>query len=346
MVSSIPRITILMPVYNCEAFIAATLESLLQQTFSDFELLVIDDASTDATVSIIEGFDDSRIHLIVKPENTGYTHSLNRGLTMAKGDYIARMDADDIALPERLAQQVTFMDAHPEVVACGTAYQIMDTSQVVTFPTTHEAIRLRLLEQTCFAHPTVMLRTSVLRAHGLQYVVAKEPAEDYDLWIALSRVGQLANLDTVLLYYRVHDAQVSNTRRARQLASKVDSRILILSDLLPTVKATYGVLLTKVFTGAFLSYAEVDRFRTLVALLLERNVALCAFEADGLCDYLKRLEHKQVKQLLLRPKRFGLKHLMYYWRCHFDGVVSLGFKTSIIVSVKSLIGYRPKKVVL
>ena len=144
-----PKVTVLMPVYNCEAYVGEAIDSILGQSFTDFEFLIIDDASNDNTVSVIQSFTDSRIRLIEKPRNTGYTNSLNYGLTIAKGEYIARMDGDDISLPERFAKQVTFMDAYPEVVACGTTYSIIGSSEIKNVPLNHDDIKVQLLQKTC-----------------------------------------------------------------------------------------------------------------------------------------------------------------------------------------------------
>ena len=118
-----PTVSVLMPVYNCADFIESSVESILLQTFSDFEFLIIDDFSTDGTYEYLQSLTDSRIKLIRKSKNTGYAISLNIGLNNARGKYIARMDADDISLPERFARQVSFMDNQPEVVVCGSWYE-------------------------------------------------------------------------------------------------------------------------------------------------------------------------------------------------------------------------------
>ena len=124
-ISTTPKITVLLPVYNCELYVRTAIESILNQTFTDFEFLIIDDASTDKTLAVLKKIKDSRIQLIEKPVNSGYTNSLNYGLQMAKGKYIARMDGDDISHPERFAKQIVYLEAHPEVVVCGTTYKIV-----------------------------------------------------------------------------------------------------------------------------------------------------------------------------------------------------------------------------
>ena len=132
-----PLVSVILPVYNCESFIHETVESILNQTYIDFELLIIDDASSDETVMKIKQFEDDRIKLIEKPENTGYTNSLNQGIKLAKGKYIARMDSDDICEPNRFEKQVKMLENRPELIVCGSAIQINGGDQVLKYPLSH-----------------------------------------------------------------------------------------------------------------------------------------------------------------------------------------------------------------
>ena len=209
-----PKISVLLPVYNCEKFIVETIESVLQQTYTDFELLIIDDCSTDTTIAFIEQFNDSRIQLIKKEKNTGYTDSLNFGVSIANGQYIARMDGDDICLPTRFEKQVAFLDANPKVILCGTAIQIIGTYTILKHPPNHEEIKVKLCFGNSFYHPTVMGRIDIFQSYP--YNKAFEPAEDYDLWTRLAFQGELANLEEVLLLYRVHENQVSVEKNSIQ----------------------------------------------------------------------------------------------------------------------------------
>lgn len=161
-VKNTPTITVLMPVFNCELYIKDAVDSILNQTYNNFEFLIIDDASTDETVSIIKAYTDSRIKLIEKPINTGLTNSLNQGLKLAKGKYIARMDGDDISLPERFEKQITFLEKNPEVVLCGSWFNVIGSELVIKTPENYEDIKLALLKGNCIAHPSVMMRNKFL----------------------------------------------------------------------------------------------------------------------------------------------------------------------------------------
>lgn len=208
----IPKISVLMPVFNCRQYIEDSVNSILNQTFSDFEFLIIDDSSTDGTFEYLKSLTDPRITLIRKPQNTGYTVSLNIGLKMAKGKYIARMDGDDISLSDRFAKQVTFMDANPDIIVCGGGYEAIGSDFKFIPKTSNEDIVLEMMSFSPIAHPTVFLRNSILKNNNIQYNTKYEPAEDYQLWMILSEYGKLANLSDVLIYYRIHQNQTTNLR--------------------------------------------------------------------------------------------------------------------------------------
>ena len=210
------KVSILMPVFNGEKYLQEAIESILGQTFVDYEFLIIDDGSADQSFSIIKEFGDSRIKLERNGLNRGLVYSLNKGLDLASGEYIARMDCDDISLPERLAKQVAFMDCHPEVGVCGTWVESMDTGQIYRCLVDHESIQAGLLQTNQMAHPSVMIRTSVIRQHRLYYNPAFPYAEDYELWVRMAKLTRLANLPEVLVRHRIHSLQISNLYQKEQ----------------------------------------------------------------------------------------------------------------------------------
>jgi glycosyltransferase involved in cell wall biosynthesis len=217
--SASPKVTVLMPVYNGERFLREAVESILNQTFGDFEFLIIDDGSLDRSAEIIRGYDDPRIRLIRNETNLGIVASLNRGIDQAQGEYIARMDCDDISMPARLEKQVAFMEKHPGVGVCGTwARVIDDRGQVVSLrrsPQGKAAHRL-CWRPTPFIHPTCMLRSALLKEY--RYLPGFPHAEDYELWLRLCRRTLFANIGEYLLHYRAHDANIGRSRRTEQLA--------------------------------------------------------------------------------------------------------------------------------
>lgn len=207
----VPRVSVLLPVWNGEAFLEAAVESILRQTLSSFELIVIDDGSTDASAAIAEKFasSDDRVCLL-RRAHEGLSAALNAGIAAARGEYIARMDADDVSVPQRLEKQVSYLDAHPACVATGSWIEVVDEAGlplgVKTFRETHEQISAALFGGISpMAHPTVVMRGDVLRATG-GYDARFYPSEDLDLWFRLAERGELANLGEVLLRHRRHKA--------------------------------------------------------------------------------------------------------------------------------------------
>lgn len=212
-----PLVSVLLPVYNGAAYLAEAIESVLTQTFRDFELLVIDDGSSDESLAIAQSYADARIKVITKTSHQGLIDSLNQGLELAKGKYIARMDADDISLPTRFEKQVRFMDKHPKVGVCGTDIQYIGKTTTFCYPKSHgEILSAIFFNQAIFCHPSVFIRNEVLQKHQLKYPTKYIHSEDYALWLELSECCQLANLPEVLLLYREHAAQVSQVYRRTQ----------------------------------------------------------------------------------------------------------------------------------
>lgn len=211
-IAASPRVTILMPVYNGCPYLAAAIESMLGQSFTDFELLIVDDASTDDSRKVAAGFADPRIRLLANERNLGLIGTLNVGLRAARGEYVARMDQDDWSLPQRLERQVAYMDGHAEVGALGTGFQLMDAAGApgveVLFPASHASIRWSLAFFSPLAHPTVMMRRRLVAAVG-GYRDAAVHCEDYDLWWRLSRATRIANLPEILLRLRKHDTSIT-----------------------------------------------------------------------------------------------------------------------------------------
>jgi glycosyltransferase involved in cell wall biosynthesis len=222
--SSIP-ISVLMPVYNAERYLAEAVESILAQTFTDFEFLIIDDGSTDSTPAMLRSYAerDARIRLVVRRENFKLVRTLNELIGMAQGEFVARMDADDIALPHRFERQVAFLREHPEVVVAGSRVDCIDPEGAILrqFGTeeTHEAIdRAHLAAQgQTIVHPAVMIRSEVLKAIG-GYRTEFTFAEDFDLWLRLAEAGRVTNIPEVLLKYRVHASSWGYTYQHRQSA--------------------------------------------------------------------------------------------------------------------------------
>ena len=203
-----PLVSVLMPAYNAERYIDEAVQSILNQSFKDFELIILNDGSTDKTWSIVQKYasKDSRIVAVSNTKNMKLSRTLNRGINMAKGKYIARMDADDISLSNRLRDQYHFMETHPQVGISGGSMNIIDTSNKVIgkrdYHLSDVDIREHIFKYSPFSHPLIIIRKSVLDKVGY-YNPDFNPAEDYELYFRIGTISQFANLPIVLLRYRV-----------------------------------------------------------------------------------------------------------------------------------------------
>jgi GT2 family glycosyltransferase len=221
MLSKMPAVSVILPVFNGERFVREAVASILSQTFNDFELIVIDDGSSDHTPEILAALakQDDRLRLITRP-NRGLVASLNEGLAAARAPLIARMDHDDVSLPHRLAAQVRRMNHEPELVCLGGGQMMIDSAgrdlRVVMPPADHLEIDRRLLAgHGAICHPSAMIRRAALDKAG-HYRADFYPAEDLDLWLRLAEVGKLANLQDVVLRYRIHSNSISESNGQKQ----------------------------------------------------------------------------------------------------------------------------------
>lgn len=218
----LPAISVLLPVYNAAQYVDQAVTSILEQTLADFELILIDDGSTDGSGDKLRNLasKDSRIRLIQR-ENRGLVPTLNQGIFLAQAPYIARMDADDISMPERFARQYEYLEQHPNVVALGSAIQYMDSSgalgRIKNYPVGN-TVSSALMWGSPLAHPAVMLRASAVRKVG-GYPDDFPHAEDYALWLRLQSIGIIDNLKDVLLRYRIHGGSVSCIHALQQRTS-------------------------------------------------------------------------------------------------------------------------------
>jgi glycosyltransferase involved in cell wall biosynthesis len=210
----LPVVSVILPVYNAAAYLHRAIQSILDQSLTTFELLICDDGSTDASASIIDSFDDPRIRVHRSPTNRGLVYQLNFGLEAARGRYIARMDADDVAHRHRLRRQVAFMDDHPDVGASGTHVRAFTDTRRYSksmVPTSHDALCTYLLFGNPITHPTLILRRQMLQDTGIRYTTGVDSCEDYYLYTDLHRRTRLANIPFVGLFYRLHATNMSKT---------------------------------------------------------------------------------------------------------------------------------------
>lgn len=223
-----PVVSVIMPARNAATYLREAVGSILAQSFPDLELIVVDDASTDETPSMLRDLarSDPRLRHL-REESAGVIAAANLGAREAGGRYLARMDADDVAFPDRIAKQVAYLDAHPRVAVVGGAMQYLGPGgplpSFLRHPTEPEAVRVALESNCCLAHPTVMILRDVFISLG-GYRPAAVHAEDYDLWLRVSERHDLANLPDTLLYYRLHTGQVSFAQLSQQVMSFLSAK--------------------------------------------------------------------------------------------------------------------------
>lgn len=201
-----PRVSVVLPVYNGLPYLHAAISSILSQSFEDFELIIIDDGSVDGSASVLDDFDDHRIRFF-QQANQGLARTLNHGISLACGTYVARQDQDDLSHPDRLTLQVAYMEAHKDCVLLGSWAQIMEVDRLVQrfhrHPVDDPTLRYQLLFNNPFVHSSVLFPRSVFQhVGGYSTDLARQPPEDYELWSRLSRLGSVANLGQVLVTYR------------------------------------------------------------------------------------------------------------------------------------------------
>ena len=209
-----PAITVLMPVYNAGVHLKEAIDSILNQTFIAFEFLIINDGSTDNSEEIILSYNDQRIRYIKNETNLRLIATLNKGIDLAAGKYIARMDADDISEPNRLQVQYDYMEKNPEVAICGSWFKMFgDRNDTVKYVDGHNHIMAKMLYQCHFCHPSVILRKTALQSFEIKFDPFYIHAEDYDFFTRIGEKYKLANIQQVLVHYRTHVQSVSQQNK-------------------------------------------------------------------------------------------------------------------------------------
>jgi len=277
-----PRVTVLMPTYNVAPYVREAIDSVLQQTYHDFELLVIDDCSTDNTVEVVRNIDDPRIHIVQNEKNVGLAENLNRGLSHITTEYVARMDGDDIAETFWLEREVAILDNHPDIGICSGGFERFGTvKSLVRFPEHHEDCLANMLFECSVIVPT--FRMSLYRDHGLRYSTEAFPAEDYRFWAECLRVTRIYNIQETLFHYRMHPTQICSARREEQQRKVAQVRRYMLewlSEDFNEEEQTY-------YTGQFMtpqiaSKQDYQERKAFCRKMIEKNRSMGHFDEEAL----------------------------------------------------------------
>jgi len=272
--TSLVKISILMSVFSePENWLNKAIDSILNQTFKDFEFIIINDnpkrKENDLILKELQQ-KDSRVIVIKNKENIGLTKSLNKGLLEAKGKYIARMDADDISLPERLSRQFDFMENHKKVVACGSFISVFGKINRVdkSLPTNYKQFKNILLIKNPLPHPTAFIRNEIIQKNKIKYNEKYKYSQDYGLWSELSKYGFLTNIPEVLLHYRVADNQISIKNKKEQTLCAQSIRLELLKRELKKIHIEFDINSLNHMSISIYNKLDRNEYRSYMLLLL------------------------------------------------------------------------------
>lgn len=266
------RVTVLMPTYNVATWVEESIHSVLRQTYTDFELLVVDDGSTDDTLEHVRAINDPRIRIAVFPDNVGLADNLNRGLDLIETELVARMDGDDIAEPDWLETGIKVLDNHPDIDICSFGFQFFGTkTSLVRFPEHHEDSKAQMLFGCTVIVP--VMRRSVFANNNLRYRTDTFPAEDYSLWAMAYKVAKVYNVQRTLFHYRTHPTQISTARRQAQIEKSNEVRLQMLEWLNPDFSTEEKRYFLDNFVPCKIEKREdVKELEDFATLLIGRNI--------------------------------------------------------------------------
>lgn len=233
-------ISVVMSVYNGAEYIEETIDSILTQEYKEIEFIIIDDASTDNTLEKIKKYTDKRIVLVKNKENRKLAYNLNEGIRMAKGKYVARIDADDICMPKRFVTQIAYLEKHLEVMIVGGYAQLFgDSNYILKYPLTYQKIKVGLLFENCMCHPAVTFRN---KKEIFYYDVSFKASQDYELWSRLIWQIQFINIPQVMIKYRVHKRQTKYIMKKEQNSGAIKARIAMFQKLMGETEEEVRIL--------------------------------------------------------------------------------------------------------
>ena len=268
-----PRLTVLMPTYNVAPWVEESIRSVLNQTYRDFELLVVDDASTDQTLDVVRTIHDPRIRIAAFPNNVGLAENLNRGLDIIDTDLVARMDGDDIAEPDWLETGIHVLDTHHEVGICSFGFQFFGTkTSLVRFPEHNEDSKAQMLFGCTVIVP--VFRRAVMADNHLRYSTTAFPAEDYMMWANAYPLTQVYNVQRTLFHYRTHPTQISTSRREAQIAKSNEVRLKMLQWLNPDFSDDEKQYFLNTFVPCRIDKKDdIKVLKQFARLMVDRNAA-------------------------------------------------------------------------
>lgn len=301
-----PVISVIMPVFNCVTYIEEAVNSILNQTFADFELIIIDDASTDGTAAILKKFTDLRIKLVLKQVNQGVSAATNDGFRLAQGKYIARMDGDDIAVKERLEKQVKVLENNPNVFICSNWIRFFgEADAIVKYKEKHNEIIAELLIYCSICMCSAMFRRKELS--GYFYDENKKSGEDYDFWTKVAWLGEMYNIQEVLLLYRVHDNQASKIHKQQQILDDIEIRLSLFKKInYDRIKYSGHLISKMLLLNEFISVKELELFLSWIKELAFLNRNSKMYPQKELENVLHRIKRDLLFSLYFKETSIGI----------------------------------------
>jgi glycosyltransferase involved in cell wall biosynthesis len=309
---SSPAISVVMPVFNCYSYIEDAINSILNQTFTDFELIIIDDGSTDGTTDLLKKFTDSRIKFIFKEVNQGVSSATNDGFRLAQGKYIARMDGDDISVKERFEKQVSLLENNAKIFICGGFVKYLGGSNsIIEYKETHQEIITGLLLSNSICMGASMFRRKELSHHF--YDENKKSGEDYDFWTKVAWLGEFYAIQEVLLLYRVHNNQASIAHKQQQILDDIEIRLYLFKKIMYNTQNYTDDLISKMLLlNQYIAIKEFDLFLKWIKELVLLNRKCKVYPQKELENTLKTIKRALLFSLYFEKTTIGITK---QWRC-------------------------------
>jgi len=297
------RVSVILPIFNAEKYLSEAVRSILNQTYPDFELLAIDDGSTDNSLKILKSFEDSRIIIIQNNQNIGLIRTLNKGLELAKGEYIARMDADDISMPMRFEKQVDLLDNNPDIGVCSTWLEFFgDNNETIKFPVDHKEIYFRFLLGVQVGHANSMIRRDLIKKLNISYDLNFIHSEDTNLWVNLLPHTHFANIPEVLYHYRKYDEQVTRLHSKTVNNSFQRSLNIHFSNILKLFSISNDETF-KLFPSTEIDSSFLIRFESILEEIIIQNIQKKLFKKEVVKAVIIQLWKNKIQQ-----SNISLKH--------------------------------------
>ena len=307
-----PEVSVLIPVYNVQKYVAEAIESILNQTYTDFELIVLDDCSTDNTSDIVKNFSDPRIIYHHNNKNLGLAENLNVGLKMARGIFIARMDGDDISLPTRLEVQIDFLEKNPDIDLCSCGMKLFGAEDKIWIRDRNpEQVKITMMFYSAILHASSIFRRESFEKHNLVYNPDAFPAEDYDLWSRAVFYCKMVNIPDILYKYRIHANQVTRSDYNSDIKSR-EIQICYLKRAFPGLSETEITNIIESFIQKKpQTISEINKSKEAYLAILNANKSRQFFHPVKLKTNLKRLFQNRLYEYIRFNKSIGFYQKLF-----------------------------------